>query len=142
MDQIFCRECGTPYRPGEASFCSKCGTPLPTKANAVDELKSLQKESRGYGALRFTADLIIFLGWLIIISGFFLSAGVYKSVNVISSQSDAAILAAIMTIIFSLFMGVFSIASGQFLELMLEMRDDLHVNTRLLRRLSLMISEQ
>ncbi len=142
MDQIFCRECGTPYHPGEANFCSKCGAPLPTKANAVDELKSLQKESRGYGALRFTADLIVFLGWLIIIGGIFLAVSVYKIMSEISSQSDTAILASIMTGIFSLFGGVFSIASGQFLELMLEMRDDLHVNTRLLRRLSLMISEQ
>lgn len=152
MDNIYCRQCGTPYVVGEAQFCAKCGTPLPESPDAKDEIKAMEKEERGYEVLRFTAALVVFLGIVFIVVSWVMALLSYPVLMawIKSFVSDGVGLQSIQNIVtgFALMMGLLGtlggigmIAWGQMMLMFAEIRDDVHTSTRLLRRLALMISK-
>jgi hypothetical protein len=152
MDMMRCQNCGKEYQPGKVRFCSQCGKPLSSKPNVIDDLKELEHEPRPFEALRFTSGLYIIFGWVIGLLGCVLSSFMYSIVMNIVQQfvSDGTTSTVIqsttlfITIIADILIGIVAlsiIAHGQMLQLISNMRDDLHLTTRIIRRLSLMLSE-
>lgn len=153
MELIPCRNCGRPYVPGEASYCGKCGERLSTKTNLIDEVRQLESEPKPYEAVRFTSGLIVFLGWVFIIGGWFLAFTIgavfgetlaqffAKSGSSYSVLQNITILISFILGFINTVFGVGMIASGQLLAVMLDIRNDTHTTMRLVRRFGLLVSE-
>lgn len=152
MKLINCPSCGWPYLPGEASYCTKCGTSLSKSINPAQEIKQLESQPKPYEALRFTSGLMIFFGWLVII-GVWVSVSMTYTFTVSMAEnmvSDAVSytvvsnLAVLISILFGMagtILGITLIASGQVFQVMLDIRNDMNLTARLVRRFGLLMSE-
>ena len=143
---IYCPNCKHPYVKGSAIFCAECGTHLSKSISPAQEIKQLEQEPRPYSALRFTSSLIIFFGWLYIIFGWIFSftivygmIGQYLPPD--RSPNLAGVIAFVLGSIHTL-IGILLIAGGQFYQIALDIRDDMHITARIIRRFAILMSEK
>lgn len=145
MELNHCQSCGHPYVAGDASYCSKCGERLSTKNSLVADIQKIEGESKPYTALHFTSGLLGLFGWLVIIFGwlFAFTAGVVLSETIartfVSDGASSSILRN-MTFLISTIIGVLNtllgislIAASQIIEVLLDVRNDLHVTRSYIR---------
>lgn len=130
-----CPNCGN--LQGYGDFCSQCGHDLSNvKAQEIVIPDSKPKE---YGALRFTASLMIFMGWMIVILSVVSACLMYSgigSINAVFSQESGSgvgsvvgAMATTFTLAFGVIMGVATIAAGQVIMVILDIRDDVRKMT-------------
>lgn len=151
-DEYFCSTCGARYLPGESNYCGKCGAVIKVQDISQD-IKRIQREPKPYEALRFTSGLIIFLGWVIIIGGWFVAftIGAVVSDTIASALvSDGASVTLLknmsMMISFSIGMfttiqGLFMIALGQVFMALLDVRNDTHITMKMIARFGMAMIE-
>jgi len=102
----------------------------------------MEKETGKYGALRFTAGVIIAFGWLWLIVGWlgpFIFADMFQGfasrwMGYSDSPSTSLIIFTFTWGIVNTILAMFVVAYGQLLLLLIEMRDDLHTSMRALLR--------
>jgi len=157
VEPSHCTSCGAAYIPdGKVLYCSNCGAPLKSrksKTNLVDDIRTIDDEPTPYEALRFTGGLIVFIGWVVIIMGWFFAftLGLIISETIARNFiSDGEPYSAVrnMTMFLSVIMGMGNslyglllIASGQVVQVLLDMRNDTHATRRYVRRFGLNMSE-
>lgn len=156
MTSDYCDNCGHPYTPGDSLYCSKCGQRLPSQLEK--QLNTLDGDvRRDYQALRFTASLLVLLGWLVIVASVFGSLVLYSSLNsenatvtivprnwdspgtdVPLGDPDPALgsLARFIAVSVSaggILGGVVLIAFGQLLHAIVDIRNDARITSRIAR---------
>ncbi len=113
-----------------------------------DRLDKIEDQDSPYQALEFTSSVIVGLGWAVIIIGalFASSVGAFSLIANLSifQKTENELLKILISILAlliswapSTLMGVFIIAYGQMLKLMLDIRNDVDVTRQYIRAISL-----
>lgn len=155
--QLFCQHCGAAYDPQADIYCSKCGTKISggheLKKKLLEDLKAIEDNPPVYETVRFVSSLIVFIGWLIILFGWGLSLFVGALMGetlagFISDSTSSSVLRNINGLMTFLsgswftIQGLFTIAFGQGITVLLDMRQDTNITKRLIRRMILLIAEK
>ncbi len=156
-EKLFCHQCGAEFDPKLARYCSQCGAGFyPSKnkkrARLLDDVEEIMDAPNPYEAMRFTASLVISLGWTVIIVGWASAVFVYGGIvdilqNFVEVQNGplfdmASVFFVILVWALVAVVGVMIIAVGQFYFVLLDIRNDTHTTMRLIARLGLAMHEK
>jgi hypothetical protein len=140
MESTLCKICGEPFILGKALYCTNCGNPLTIKKKSrlIADIEDIESEPIPYGALRFVIGMINVLGWVVIISTSLIVALSYSFIRTkFGDDNTITVAISIMIWCIGLIFGTVIIAQAQIVELMLDIRNDMHVTRRFIRRFGL-----
>jgi hypothetical protein len=103
------------------------------------KIKEIESEPTGYAALRFVIDAINIVGWLVSISHtFVVFFAIYPFIDKrFPGEPLPAIMLTLLAWMGGIFVGIIIIASAQVLEILMDIRRDLHITRRYIRAFGL-----
>lgn len=101
----------------------------------IENIEAIDNSRVQYGALRFVVGVINVLGWIIMLAPVLAYAvNYYRTGDV---MSEVTTLIHIVSIIGGILIGIFTIAYAQILELLMDVRHDVYLARRFIRRFGL-----
>jgi hypothetical protein len=106
-----------------------------------DDIETIEDQPMPYGALRVVAFATNIIGWLVIVIHLLITAVViHPYLRNKYDETLPALLLTALALFAGLLVGIFIIAQAQIIELMLDIRNDLHLTRRYVRRFGLHIA--
>lgn len=108
-----------------------------------DDIVNIEGTPQPYGALRIVIASFNIIGWAVIVIHFLVTV-VLAYPFIRGKLPNDALVVLLLTLVFLLIgflVGISIIASGQVLELLLDMRNDIHITRRYVRRFGLFMAK-